>query len=79
MELAVEIHHNGAKGQEAIFQQLHDAIKLLNDKQRECIGLLYLQNNSYKQVAEITGYSMKQVKSHIQNGKRNLKNYLEKG
>jgi RNA polymerase sigma-70 factor (ECF subfamily) len=79
MELAVEFHHNGAKGQEAIFEQLHDAIKLLNDKQRECIDLLYLQNNSYKQVAEITGYSMKQVKSHIQNGKRNLKNYLGKG
>ena len=79
MELAVEIHHNGAKGQEAIFGQLHEAMKLLNHKQRECIDLLYLQNNSYKEVAEITGYSMKQVKSHIQNGKRNLKKYLEKG
>ena len=79
MELAVEIHHNGAKEQEAIFGQLHDAIKLLNDKQRECIDLLYLQKNSYKEVAEITGYSMKQVKSHIQNGKRNLKKHLEKG
>jgi len=77
MELAVEIHHNSAKEQEEKFDQLHKAISLLNDKQRECIELLYLQNNSYKQVAEITGYSMKHVKSHIQNGKRNLKNYLE--
>ena len=77
MELAIEIHHNGEKEQEEKFDQLHKAIGLLNDEQRECIELLYLQNNSYKQVADITGYSMKQVKSHIQNGKRNLKNYLE--
>lgn len=77
MELSVEIHHNSAKEQEERFDQLQIAISLLNDKQRECIDLLYLQNNSYKQVAEITGYSMKQVKSHIQNGKRNLKIYLE--
>jgi RNA polymerase sigma-70 factor (ECF subfamily) len=79
MELADEVHHNGAKELEGKFDQLHKAISLLNKDQKECIELLYLQNNSYKQVAEITGYSMKQVKSYIQNGKRNLKNYLEKG
>ena len=37
---------------------------------------MYLENKSYREIADITGYSMKEVKSHIQNGKRNLKNYL---
>jgi DNA-directed RNA polymerase specialized sigma24 family protein len=37
---------------------------------------MYLQDKSYKEVAQITGYSLKEVKSNIQNGKRNLKNYL---
>lgn len=77
MELGVEIHHHTAIEQEKTFVQLHKAISQLNEKQKECIELLYLQNNSYKQVADITGYSMKQVKSHIQNGKRNLKYYLK--
>jgi RNA polymerase sigma-70 factor (ECF subfamily) len=40
--------------------------------------MLYLQNKTYRDVAEVTGFTMKEVKSHIQNGKRNLKIYLEK-
>ena len=57
--------------------KLKKGIELLKKEQRACIELLYLQNKSYKEVAEITGYGMKKVKSHIQNGKRNLKIYLE--
>lgn len=49
----------------------------LNEEQRKCIELIYLQDKSYQEVAIITGYSLKQVKSYTQNGKRNLKNYLE--
>ena len=57
--------------------KLKKGIELLKAEQKKCIELLYLQNKSYKEVAEITGYSMKKVKSYIQNGKRNLKIYLE--
>jgi RNA polymerase sigma-70 factor (ECF subfamily) len=57
--------------------QLQKAIGKLNEEQRKCIELIYLQDKSYQEVAMITGYSLKQVKSYIQNGKRNLKNYLE--
>jgi RNA polymerase sigma-70 factor (ECF subfamily) len=56
---------------------LQKGIALLKMEQRRCIELLYLQNKSYKEVAEITGYSLKKVKSYIQNGKRNLKIFLE--
>ncbi len=45
----------------------------LNTEQKECVSLFYLQKKSYAEIAEITGFTMLQVKSHIQNGKRNLK------
>ena len=55
-----------------------DALKELNDEQRQCVTLFYLQKKSYQQVSEETGFSMLQVKSYIQNGKRNLKILIEK-
>lgn len=57
---------------------LQPAIEKLNDEQRKCIELLYLHDKSYQEVSSLTGYSLKQVKSYVQNGKRNLRNYLEK-
>jgi RNA polymerase sigma factor (sigma-70 family) len=50
----------------------------LKKEQRICIQLFYLQKKSYEEVAKITNYSMKEVKSHLQNGRRNLKLLLEK-
>jgi len=48
----------------------------LSADQRTCLDMMYFQNRSYRDIAEKTGFSMKQVKSHIQNGKRNLRNLL---
>jgi len=52
------------------------AVERLSHEQGTCIRLMYIDDKSYKDISVITGYSMKEVKSHIQNGKRNLKNYL---
>lgn len=57
---------------------LPEAISHLNTEQRICIELFYLQQKSYVEVADATGYDLKQVKSYIQNGKRNLKILLSK-
>ena len=54
------------------------AILQLNKEQQLCVTLFYLEKKSYQQVAEATGFNMMQVKSHIQNGKRNLKIHLER-
>jgi RNA polymerase sigma-70 factor (ECF subfamily) len=54
-------------------QKMMEALNKLNHDQKTCIELVYLQQKSYNEVTQITGYDMKQVKSHIQNGKRNLK------
>lgn len=50
----------------------------LNREQKLCVSLFYLDKKSYQEIAGITGFSLMQVKSHIQNGKRNLKGLLEK-
>lgn len=54
------------------------AIRELNNEQKQCVTLFYLDKKSYTQIAETTGYSMMQVKSYIQNGKRNLKIVVER-
>lgn len=55
------------------YNELERSISQLKEEQRNCIDLFYLQSKSYVEVAEITGYTMKEVKSFLQNGKRNLK------
>ncbi|MGN6532022.1 MAG: RNA polymerase sigma factor [Ginsengibacter sp.] len=58
---------------ETLLMKMQYAIKQLNPDQQECVNLFYLQKKSYSEVSEITGFSMLQVKSHLQNGKRKLK------
>lgn len=54
------------------------ALQELNTEQQQCVTLFYLQKKSYQEISETTGFSMMQVKSYIQNGKRNLKILIEK-
>jgi len=61
-----------------LIQKLKQAMDQLNPEQQKCVNLFYLGKKSYAEVAEITGYTMLQVKSHLQNGKRNLKLIMEK-
>ena len=63
---------------EITYDLLEEAVDELNEEQKVCINLFYLQKQSYQQITERTGYNMMQVKSYIQNGKRNLKIILER-
>jgi RNA polymerase sigma-70 factor (ECF subfamily) len=58
-------------------ENLGEAIQHLNQEQKTCIELFYLQKLSYRDIEEKTGFNFQQVKSHIQNGKRNLRIFLE--
>jgi len=60
------------------FQNMESALEMLNHDQQVCIKEFYLEKKSYQQIAHETGYTIMQVKSNIQNGKRNLKIQLEK-
>jgi RNA polymerase sigma-70 factor (ECF subfamily) len=57
--------------------ELNQALQELSNDQKICIELFYFQKLSYKEIEQKTGYSFQQVKSHIQNGKRNLRIILE--
>ena len=54
-------------------RELINALARLKQEQKACIVLFFFEKKSYKQIAALQGYSVKQVKSNIQNGKRNLK------
>lgn len=57
---------------------IEEGLYELNEEQKLCISLFYLQKKSYQQITDITGFNLLQVKSYIQNGKRNLKLIVEK-
>ena len=59
-------------------KQMEESMKELNEDQRNALTLFYLNKQSYQEIMDQTGDSFMQVKSHIQNGKRNLKLILLK-
>ncbi|MGZ6539895.1 MAG: RNA polymerase sigma factor, partial [Bacteroidia bacterium] len=71
-----EVDKDEVQEEEQKLEQLEKALETLNPFQKKCIELFYLKNMSYIQIVELTGYSVNEVKSYIQNGKRNLKMIL---
>ena len=57
---------------------LRDCLQELNEQQKQCIELFYLQGHSYKEVAEMCDEKVGTVRSYIQNGRRNLRNCMDK-
>ncbi len=62
---------------ERLLSDLEEALKHLNPEQRICIHKCYLEKKSYQKISAETGFSLLQVKSYVQNGKRNLRLLLE--
>ena len=57
---------------EKLLDQLQENILKLKPEQQSCINYFYLQKKSYAEISGLTGFSIPQVKSYLQNGKRNL-------
>ncbi|MDB5261886.1 MAG: polymerase subunit sigma-24 [Adhaeribacter sp.] len=76
--LAEESSEEAALQQEEQFNLLEQGLYQIPEEQRICIELFYLQKKCYQEITENTGYDLNKVKSYIQNGKRNLKIYLQK-
>ena len=77
MEFCDDFHLTITGENEEREKALQDCIEALPEKQRISVNYFFLQELSYKEVEERTGFSLKNVKSFIQNGKRNLKLCLE--
>lgn len=54
------------------------AMLQLNKEQQQCVTLFYLEKKSYLEISQQSNFSIMEVKSHIQNGKRNLKIVMER-
>jgi len=61
-----------------MLELMTNSLAELNQEQNQCLILFYLEKKSYQEITENTGFTLMQVKSHIQNGKRNLKILLDK-
>jgi len=62
---------------ETRLQALEQAMADLPAAQRRCLELFYLEKQCYRDIARATGLDLGLVKSHLQNGRRNLKRYLD--
>lgn len=67
MESETELEYS-----DELIDQLLDFIKELQRDQRICVEAFYLNGKSYAEISSTFQYTLKEVKSYIQNGKRNL-------
>jgi RNA polymerase sigma-70 factor (ECF subfamily) len=56
---------------------LADCIEKLKDEQKKCIMQFYFEDKCYNEIAKNLSIDENKVKSHLQNGKRNLKLCIE--
>jgi len=77
MESDTELHLTIENTKEIQLTFMEECMKGLNEEQKLCVELFFLQEKSYQEVTELTSYNMNNVKSYIQNGKRNLKICIE--
>jgi len=71
------VHLNGVLEKEENFKKLEFCLGTLTNEQREAVKLFYLDGKCYNEIVEITGQEWNQVRSFIQNGRRNLKLCME--
>jgi len=78
MESDMVVHLNSEEDiMETKLDALNECIEELKSEQKKCVELFFLEKKSYQEVNEKMGIELKKVKSHIQNGKRNLKICIE--
>jgi len=77
MELE-QTNHLQDKVQQNQIEVMLKALENLKEDQRNCIMLFYFHKHSYIEIAQLQKLSENEVKSHIQNGKRNLKLWITK-
>jgi RNA polymerase sigma factor (sigma-70 family) len=76
--LSIEDEEEDAVLKDVKYELLEKQLNDLKEDQRDCLVRFYLKNESYQQISDALNISINQVKSALQNGKRNLKINLEK-
>ena len=73
MEISTSEHHTDSFDLEQNLTKLEDCLKTLNLEQKQSVELFFMQEKTYQEVSQLTGFEVNKVKSYLQNGKRNLK------
>ena len=71
-------HLDDVLDKEKELKNLEDCIEHLPGEQKQSIRLFYLENKCYNEIVNETGFEWNKVRSLIQNGRRNLKNCMER-
>ncbi|MEX1203273.1 MAG: sigma-70 family RNA polymerase sigma factor [Ferruginibacter sp.] len=78
MQNEEEEHLNGLLEKEEHFKHMYFCLQQLVPEQKQVIELFYLNGKCYNEITEATGIEWNKVRSFIQNGRRNLKNCMDK-
>ncbi|MES2836387.1 MAG: sigma-70 family RNA polymerase sigma factor [Bacteroidota bacterium] len=78
MENQLSMHQEDKSEKEVLLTGLEKCMELLIIQQKKCVELFFIQEKSYQDITQELGFTLNEVKSFLQNGKRNLKNCLEK-
>lgn len=78
MQNEEEVHLNGVLEKEEHFKHMYFCLQQLVPEQKQVVELFYLNGKCYNEIAEKTGIEWNKVRSFIQNGRRNLKNCMDK-
>lgn len=71
-------HLEDVMQKEKNLQAMQQCMEHLMSEQKQTVTLFYLQEKCYNEIVGITGLPWNTVRSHIQNGRRNLKKCMEK-
>lgn len=66
------------KWREEQFSMLEECLDSLKENQKQSISLFYLEGKSYEELSKIMKLEWSKIRSLIQNGRRNLKNCVER-
>jgi len=78
MHSAETEHLNAVMEKEQHLQQMSRCLETLGPEQRQTVEAFYLQEKSYQEISESDGMDWNRVRSLIQNGRRNLRNCMDK-
>ncbi|MDZ7896722.1 MAG: sigma-70 family RNA polymerase sigma factor [Arcicella sp.] len=77
MELSTTEHLTDDWDLEQNLTNLERCLETLNQEQKQSVELFFMQEKTYQEVSQLTGFEVNKVKSYLQNGKRNLKICIE--
>ena len=75
---SADIFHLDSIEKEEKLNKLESCLETIDLNQKNCIKLFYYEKKSYQQIAAMESISWSKVRSLIQNGRRMLKNCMER-